>query len=126
MAAARAMGITEGDGAYGYRRVGFRREIWPRWRTCLMDARTTPQQVATRGIARLTPARVQEIARQGKTVRLVSRGRAGKSGVTLRVRAEVMDRCDILAGPRSGNHELDPVSYRPDGNFRHCFHRAAG
>ena len=35
--------------------------------------------------------------RQGKTVRLVSRGRRAGSGVSLRVRAEVLDRADILA-----------------------------
>jgi homoserine dehydrogenase len=94
--AARAMGITEADGAYDV-------EGWDSaaktaaLANVLMDARTTPQQVSTRGIARLTPERVQEIARRGKTVRLVSRGRVGKDGVNLRVRAEVLDRCDILA-----------------------------
>jgi homoserine dehydrogenase len=94
--AARAMGITEADGAYDI-------EGWDSaaktaaLANVLMDARTTPQDVSTRGIARLTPERVREIARRGKTVRLVSRGRVGKSGVNLRVRAEVLDRCDILA-----------------------------
>jgi homoserine dehydrogenase len=93
---ARAMGITEADGAYDI-------EGWDSaaktaaLANVLMDARATPQQVSTRGIARLTPERVQEIASRGKTVRLVSRGRVGKSGVNLRVRAEVLDRCDILA-----------------------------
>ncbi len=93
---ARAMGITEADGAYDI-------EGWDSaaktaaLANVLMDARVTPQQVSTRGIARLTPERVQQIARGGKTVRLVSRGRVGKSGVNLRVRAEVLDRCDILA-----------------------------
>ncbi len=96
LSAARAMGITEADGAYDI-------EGWDSaaksaaLANVLMDARTTPQQVSTRGIARLTPERVQEMARRGKTVRLVSRGRATKTGVNLRVRAEVLDRCDILA-----------------------------
>jgi len=40
---------------------------------------------------------VAEIARQGKTVRIVSRARRTASGVSLRVRAEVLDRHDILA-----------------------------
>jgi homoserine dehydrogenase len=53
--------------------------------------------VSTRGIARLTPDRIREIARQGKTVRLISRGRRAGAGVALRVRAEVLDRSDILA-----------------------------
>ena len=62
-----------------------------------MDARTTPQQVSTRGISRLTPERVQEIAKQGKTIRLISRARRTTAGINLRVRAEVLDRTDILA-----------------------------
>jgi homoserine dehydrogenase len=96
LAAARQMGITEGDGSYDI-------EGWDSaakaaaLANVLMDARTTPQQVSTRGIARLTPQRVQAMARQGKTVRLISRGRRGKTGVKLRVRAEVLDRCDLLA-----------------------------
>jgi homoserine dehydrogenase len=94
--AARAMGITEAGGAYDV-------EGWDSaaktaaLANVLMDARTTPQQVSTRGIARLTPERATEIARQGKTVRLISRARRTPSGVSLRVRAEVLDRHDILA-----------------------------
>lgn len=94
--AARAMGITEADGAYDI-------EGWDSaaktaaLANVLMNATVTPQEVSTRGIARLTPERVREIAGQGKTVRLVSRARAGKSGVNLRVRAEVLDRGDMLA-----------------------------
>ena len=96
LAAARQMGITEGDGAYDI-------EGWDSaakaaaLANVLMDARTTPQQVSTRGIARLTPERVQEMMRQGKTVRLISRGRRDRAAVALRVRAEVLDRNDILA-----------------------------
>ncbi|HEY2011978.1 MAG TPA: hypothetical protein VGH38_00695 [Bryobacteraceae bacterium] len=96
LAAARSMGITEADGAYDV-------EGWDSaaktaaLANVLMDARTTPQQVSTRGITRLTPNRLQEMMRQGKTVRLVSRGRRMASGVSLRVRAEVLDRCDVLA-----------------------------
>ncbi len=93
---ARAMGITEADGAYDI-------EGWDSaaktaaLANVLMDARTTPQQVSTRGIARLTPERVREIAARGKTVRMVSRGRTTKGGINLRVRAEVLDRQDLLA-----------------------------
>jgi homoserine dehydrogenase len=96
LAAARAMGITEADGAYDV-------EGWDSaaktaaLANVLMDARTTPHQVSTRGITRLTPERVQKIARAGKTVRLISRARQSKSGLALRVRAEVLDRCDLLA-----------------------------
>ena len=96
LARARAMGITEAGGAYDI-------EGWDSaaktaaLANVLMDARTTPQQVSTRGIARLTPARVQELAQKGKTVRLISRGKRTGSRLSLRVRAEVLDRCDILA-----------------------------
>ena len=96
LAAARSLGITEAGGAYDV-------EGWDSaaktaaLANVLMDARTTPQQVSTRGIARLTPERVAEIARQGKTVRLIGRARRTPSGVSLRVRAEVLDRRDILA-----------------------------
>lgn len=96
LATARAMGITEGDGAYDI-------EGWDSaaktaaLANVLMDARTTPQAVSARGISRLTTERVQAMARQGKTVRLVSRGRLSKAGVSLRVRAEVLNRDDLLA-----------------------------
>jgi homoserine dehydrogenase len=96
LAEARRMGITEGDGAYDV-------EGWDAaaktaaLANVLMDARTTPQQVSAKGIARLTPERMAEIGAQGKTVRLVSRGRRSPNGISLRVRAEVLDRCDLLA-----------------------------
>src|SRR5271165_4057256 len=76
LAVARKMGITEADGAFDV-------EGWDSaakaaaLANVLMDAHTTPQQVSTRGIAKLTPERVMEIAREGKTVRLVSRARRG-------------------------------------------------
>ncbi|HUB34960.1 MAG TPA: hypothetical protein VMA31_18120, partial [Bryobacteraceae bacterium] len=88
--------VTEGDGSYDV-------EGWDSaakaaaLANVLMDARTTPQQVSTRGISRLTPERVQAIMGEGKTVRLVSRGKRSATGVSLRVRAEVLNRTDILA-----------------------------
>ncbi len=94
--AARALGVTEGSGAFDV-------EGWDSacktaaLANVLMDARATPQRVSTRGITRLTPERVEEIASQGKTVRLISRARRTAAGVSLRVRAEVLDRHDILA-----------------------------
>jgi homoserine dehydrogenase len=94
--AARALGITEGNGAFDV-------EGWDSaaktaaLANVLMDAHTTPQRVSTRGIAKLTPERIAEIARRGKTVRLISRARRVGGRVSLRVRAEVLDRCDILA-----------------------------
>jgi len=96
LALARKAGITEADGAYDV-------EGWDSaakaaaLANVLMDARVTPQQVSTRGITRLTPERIAEIAAEGKTVRLISRGRRTAAGVSLRVRAEVLDRSDLLA-----------------------------
>jgi homoserine dehydrogenase len=96
LAEARRLGITEADGAFDV-------EGWDSaaktaaLANVLMDARTTPQQVSTRGITRLTPEHVMEIARGGKTVRLVSRGRRTSGGISLRVRAEVLERHDLLS-----------------------------
>ncbi len=94
--AARRIGITEADGSYDV-------EGWDSaaktaaLANVFMDARTTPQAVSTRGIGRLTPERVQDLARAGKTVRLVSRARRNTRGLSLRVRAEVLEKSDLLA-----------------------------
>ena len=63
----------------------------------LMDANVTPQDVDRRGVGQLTPERVAEIMKNGKTVVLVSRARTTPNGIRLRVRAEVLDRTDLLA-----------------------------
>ena len=103
LAAARRMGITESDGSYdvdGWDSAAKTAAL----ANVLMDARATPLQVSTRGIGRLTPERVREIAREGKTVRLISRARRTPAGFSLRVRAEVIARTDILAlGPGTSN-----------------------
>jgi len=94
--AARKLGITETDGTYDI-------EGWDSaaktaaLANVFMDAGSTPQSVSTRGIGRLTPERMQELARAGKTVRLVSRARRNSGRTSLRVRAEVLDKSDILA-----------------------------
>jgi homoserine dehydrogenase len=93
---ARRLGITEGDGAFDI-------EGWDSaaktaaLANVLMDARTNPLAVSTRGIGKLTPERVREIASERKTVRLISRAHRGSKGVSLRVRAEVLNRNDVLA-----------------------------
>ena len=93
---ARAMGITEADASYDI-------EGWDAaaktaaLANVLMDAGVTPADVERRGIARLTPARVQELAAKRKTVCMVSRARQTAKGFRLRVRAEVLDDTDLLA-----------------------------
>jgi homoserine dehydrogenase len=71
----------------------------------LMDARTKPQEVDTRGIGRLTAKRMTDFAAKGKTVRLVSRARRTSAGIRLRVRAEVLNVTDLLAST-SGTSNL--------------------
>jgi homoserine dehydrogenase len=63
----------------------------------LMDARVSPLEIERKGIGRLTPARVSEIAAKRKTVCLVSRALKTPQGLKLRVRAEVVDDTDLLA-----------------------------
>jgi homoserine dehydrogenase len=63
----------------------------------LMDARVTPLDVDRRGIARLSTARVQQMAAESKTVCLVSRAHSTPRGIRVRVRAEVVDDTDLLA-----------------------------
>jgi homoserine dehydrogenase len=63
----------------------------------LLDAGITPLDVDRRGIGRLTPERLQELAQRRKTVVLVTRGRRTPGGVKVRVRAEVLDENDVLA-----------------------------
>jgi len=90
------MGIAEADASYDV-------EGWDSaaktaaLANVLMDARTNPQFISTRGITRLTPERVRTLKQEGKTVRLVSRAKRANGGLSLRVRAEVLDQTDILA-----------------------------
>jgi len=72
----------------------------------LMDARLTPLDVDRRGIGRLTPEKLADLRKQGKKVRLVARARLVKDAVKLRVRSEVLDENDILAGVRGTSNIL--------------------
>ena len=94
--AARRLGITEADASYdidGWDSAAKAALL----ANVLMDARITPQDVDRRGIGRLTPERVRELAKARKTVCLVSRARTSPSGVRVRVRGEVIDDTDLLA-----------------------------
>ncbi|MCS7026718.1 MAG: hypothetical protein NZV14_18115 [Bryobacteraceae bacterium] len=72
----------------------------------LMNARTTPLAVDTKGIRKLTPVKLAQLRASGKTVRLVSRAHYGKEGLKLRVRAEVLDIGDPLASARATTNIL--------------------
>jgi homoserine dehydrogenase len=93
---ARRMGVTETNPSYdldGWDSAAKTAAL----ANVLMDARVTPQVIRPRGVSRLTPARVQELDRKGRTVRIVSRAKRMPDGVRLRVRAEVLDKNDLLA-----------------------------
>jgi homoserine dehydrogenase len=96
IAVAKKMGIAEADPAYdidGWDSAAKAAAL----ANVLMDARITPASIEPRGIGRLTPERVCDLARRGRTVRIVSRAKRGRDGVRLRVRAEVLEATDLLA-----------------------------
>jgi len=102
---ARRLGITEADPAYdleGWDAAAKSAALANVW----LEAGVTPQQVDTRGIGRLPPQRVQELAIKGKRVKLVSRARRTAGGVRLRVRAEVLPQHDLLACVRGTTNLL--------------------
>jgi len=121
LAEARRMGIAEGDGAYDV-------EGWDSaaktaaLANVLMDARTTPQLVATRGIARLTPERVMEMARDGKTVRLVSRG--GEPAAACRCGCAPRCWSGPTFWPARRDEQPDSVPYGLDGHVRNGVDRS--
>jgi homoserine dehydrogenase len=93
---ARSLGITEADPRYdldGWDAAAKAAAL----ANVLMEAEVTPLQIPVKGIARLTPERLAELNRKGKTVRLVSRARRTPAGISLRVRAEVLPLRDPLA-----------------------------
>jgi homoserine dehydrogenase len=102
---ARKLGITEADVNYdidGWDAAAKTAAL----ANVLMNAQVTPQDVDTKGIARLTPEKLAELKAKGKTVRLVSRARRAAGAVKLRVRAEVLDSADILANVRGTGNML--------------------
>lgn len=72
----------------------------------LLEANMTPLEVDRRGIGRLTPERVQELAAKRKTVSLVTRGRRTRDGAKVRVRAEVLDDANVLAAAQDTSNLL--------------------
>lgn len=102
---AQALGIAEADASYdidGWDSAAKTAAL----ANVLLDARVTPLEVHRKGIGQLTPERVQDLAQQGKTVALVSRGKVTAKGISLRVRAEVLKDTDILATVQGTSHLL--------------------
>jgi homoserine dehydrogenase len=102
---AQRMGIAEAD-------AGFDIDGWDSaaktaaLANVLLGAAVTPQDVERRGIRRLTPQRVRDLAKERKTVVLVSRGRTTSNGIRLRVRAEVLDETDVIAAVQGTSNIL--------------------
>ncbi len=97
---ARRLGITEADATYdidGWDAAAKTAAL----ANVLLNAQVSPLDVDRRGIGRLTPERLLDLKAQGKTIRLVSRGRVSRAGLKLRVRAEVIDDTDVLASARA-------------------------
>jgi homoserine dehydrogenase len=96
IAEARRLGITEADASFDI--DGWDSAVKAAaLANVLMDARVTPLEVDRRGIGRLTPERVMDLAKKRKTISLITRGKLTDEGVRMRVRAEVLDDTDILA-----------------------------
>lgn len=105
IAEARRLGIAETDVSYdidGWDSAAKAAAL----ANVLMDARVTPLDVERRGIGRLTTERVQDLARRGKTVALVSRARRAQGRIRLRVRAEVLDQTDLLGSVKGTSNLL--------------------
>jgi homoserine dehydrogenase len=80
LAEARAMGVTEGDGRVRRRGLGLGGQSRGPGQRADGGRGDAAGSFRTRGITRLTPERMQEINQQGKTVRLITRGKlTGKS-----------------------------------------------
>ncbi|MDX2180548.1 MAG: hypothetical protein SFV18_13210 [Bryobacteraceae bacterium] len=96
LAEAQRMGVAEADASFDI-------EGWDAASKCaalanvLLDAEATPLHVDRRGIAHITPERLADLDRRGKSLVLIARGRRGPDGVKLRVRPEVLDRTDPFA-----------------------------
>ena len=93
---AQRMGVAEADAGYdidGWDSAAKTAAL----ANVLFGATVTPRHVDRRGIRRLRPQRVRELAKQRKRIVLVSRGRVNSGGVRLRVRPEVLDETNVIA-----------------------------
>jgi homoserine dehydrogenase len=72
----------------------------------LMDARMRPQDVERVGLRGFSAERIVELAREGKTVLIVSRAERTGNGVRLAAKAEVVPHTDLLAVARGTSNLL--------------------
>lgn len=102
---AQSMGIAEADAGYdidGWDSAAKTAAL----ANVLMGARVTPRDVERRGIRRIAPGRVRELARRRKTIVLTSRAQTTANGIRLRVRPEALDETDVLAAARGTSNVL--------------------
>ncbi len=102
---AQAMGVAEANAAFdldGWDSAAKAAAL----ANVLMDARLKPQNVERLGLRDFSTARIVELARQGKTVLLVSRGQRTESGVRLEAKAEVLPLTDLLATAQGTSNVL--------------------
>ena len=104
--AAREKGIAEADASYdinGWDSVAKTAAL----ANVLMNAETTPKQVRRFGLGDLTTEKAVELAKERKTVMLVSRGQRRDDGsVDLEVKPEVLNDTDMLASAKGSSNLL--------------------
>jgi homoserine dehydrogenase len=93
---AQAMGVAEADASFdldGWDSAAKAAAL----ANVLMDARVKPQHVERAGVRGFSTKHIGELAREGKTVLIVSRGTQTEGGVKLAAKAEVIPLTDLLA-----------------------------
>src|SRR5271165_307319 len=101
IARARELGITEADPSYdldGWDSAAKTAAL----ANVLLDARTNPAQIERQGIGSYSAEQIQDLARQRKTICLVSRASEGR----LTVKPEILDETDILAAVQGTSNLL--------------------
>ena len=102
---ARRLGIAEADASYdidGWDSAAKTAAL----ANVLMDARTTPLEVERQGIGHLTSQDLRGLAKEGKTVCLVSRADINGGRVRLQVRPEALAETDLIASMQGTSNLL--------------------
>jgi homoserine dehydrogenase len=102
---AQAMGVAEADASFdldGWDSAAKAAAL----ANVLMDARVKPQDVERAGVRGFSTKQIGDLAREGKTLLIVSRGKQTGSGVRLEAKAEVIPQTDLLATARGTSNLL--------------------